>query len=677
MQRSISAYLIPPALLLLATTGFAQRPAQANPRSGGGASHTPSPAPARQSPSPAPARPSPAPAPAPIQRQAPPPTRSYSPPAPAPSQRHEPVRRSEPPTRTYNPPAQPSRPAPAPSQRSPSRGIDTGYQPSPPSRIDRGYSPPARVSPPVGGDRGERISTPDPGGSGPIRIVYPGDRDTGASPPPAIGGPVRSRLNTGFRPSEPRPPAAGSGSSRSGPSPDLRDLYRRVDNSRHEAENRRVGPILGDSLAGRYRQRFDSDLDRAGRRPAEPAPIRGEREAPAPAPIRGNERLVSGGRPPVVGDRYQPPGREPIARSGATQPPRAAPDPIVMKPTPLQPITRRDMDTVGAKPGPGAGVRNTPGIVSMRNVAFANNPRGYMSGSSHWSSHGAGMWFGSGWCSPSSRWGWYAYPYNYGCWWPRSWWGCYNSCNSYWNSCWSPCWNYCSWWPSYWNCYSPIGWDNWWSDSYWGGYTDVWNYPRQPSTVVVHDVVYEEAPASEVIVVGGRDEAGAAAGAAPASPAAIAKKHIELGDFYFKEGRFQEAAESYLRALAYAPDDAALHFVLADALFATGDYHYAAFIIGKALRLDRELVRVVADKRTFYKEPKVFDEQLATLRSYLKDKPYDAAAWLVLGYNLKFSSDPTGAKAAFARALEIDPGQEAARLFAAAGESAESKPTSR
>ena len=64
----------------------------------------------------------------------------------------------------------------------------------------------------------------------------------------------------------------------------------------------------------------------------------------------------------------------------------------------------------------------------------------------------------------------------------------------------------------------------------------------------------------------------------------------------------------------------------------------------------------------------------------LQDKSYDAAAWLVLGYNLKFSGDPEGARRAFERVAEIDPGQEAARTFLRATASrptTESRPESR
>ena len=50
-----------------------------------------------------------------------------------------------------------------------------------------------------------------------------------------------------------------------------------------------------------------------------------------------------------------------------------------------------------------------------------------------------------------------------------------------------------------------------------------------------------------------------------------------------QEGRYADAAESYMRALTYAPADGSIHFLVADALFAQGDYHYAAYMITKAL----------------------------------------------------------------------------------------------
>ena len=86
-------------------------------------------------------------------------------------------------------------------------------------------------------------------------------------------------------------------------------------------------------------------------------------------------------------------------------------------------------------------------------------------------------------------------------------------------------------------------------------------------------------------------------------------------------------------------------------------------MIGKALELDPALAEAEADKHAFYGDPEDFDRQLDVLRKYLTEKPYDAAAHLVLGYNLRFGGEPELAVRAFSKALEIDPGNRAARAF--------------
>jgi tetratricopeptide (TPR) repeat protein len=54
---------------------------------------------------------------------------------------------------------------------------------------------------------------------------------------------------------------------------------------------------------------------------------------------------------------------------------------------------------------------------------------------------------------------------------------------------------------------------------------------------------------------------------------------------------------------------------------------------------------------------------MQTLMRYVEEKPYDAMAHLVLGYNLKFSGKSKDAEKAFQRVLEIDPKSTAAQLF--------------
>lgn len=282
-----------------------------------------------------------------------------------------------------------------------------------------------------------------------------------------------------------------------------------------------------------------------------------------------------------------------------------------------------------------------------------------------------------------------------------TWYGYWDPCHShnyYWNHCndWhvgfcggSFGWNLSLWYP-FWSCRSYY-WDHCYSDSFWCSwsqpcYGNYWWYPSTtycPTYLYVPNTVYvtEEASAdsngsgngggsTEVVVAGG-----GVVGAARAVEVApgrddmsttLAMKYVELGDFYFKANRFRDAAEAYGKARSYAPDDASIHFVLADAVFADGDYHYAAFLIGEGLRLDPAMASADTDKRTFYAEVKVFEAQMAALDAYLAKTPYDAQGHFVRGYNLRFSGQHTSAMAAFRRVLEIEPGHRGAAAFAAA-----------
>jgi tetratricopeptide (TPR) repeat protein len=245
--------------------------------------------------------------------------------------------------------------------------------------------------------------------------------------------------------------------------------------------------------------------------------------------------------------------------------------------------------------------------------------------------------------------------------------------------------SWCRWgyycWPAYYCWYYPRYWDwclgsSWWSSSYvfhWDSHHVarhcVWYWPSRvyaPSIVYGYDDPYYDGGSSAHVTAYAGPAPGADLAPARPAPATLAERHVDLGDFYFTEGRYEDAAESYLRALAYVPEDASVHFALADALFALGDYHYSAFMVGKALELEPAMATVVADKREFYGDPKDFAAQMETLRRYLRDKPYDAAAHLLLGYNLRMSADPAGARDAFARVLEIDKRNVAATLFVAA-----------
>jgi tetratricopeptide (TPR) repeat protein len=299
-------------------------------------------------------------------------------------------------------------------------------------------------------------------------------------------------------------------------------------------------------------------------------------------------------------------------------------------------------------------------------------------------------------------------------------WGTYNSCSStiwggywgygsssYWgigyssyggwyaNYCGLGCWNfdpYC--WNigvlspysafrfNYWNnCYRNCYWNNWSTpnalpSSYWWYPTTTYcpTYLYVPSSVVViEEEVVEPTDGGTITVSAGG--LGGVAGLArdseevavkedkPASSMSLAEEYVQLGDYFFQAGQYDTAANAYSNARNHMPNDASIHFVLADAIFAQGDYHYAAFLIAEGARLDARIVSSDVDKRDFYGDKKDFEQQLEALQNYCSKKPYDAWAQLVLGYNLQFSDRPTRAIAAFRRVLELDRGNPTAQAF--------------
>lgn len=433
-------------------------------------------------------------------------------------------------------------------------------------------------------------------------------------------------------------------------------------------------------------------------------PTRPIGDAPTPATrrpaVRGEvdaSRLRNSGNAPRLTERYRP--RDTTAPSGAALQPRSRSGAAGSIPS-LQPRPR--VSTLGAGPTPQLVPRTAAPRLTMPRpaplTATVRARNGYFGSCYQWNrprwhvgSIWGGFWnpcsYGSPWSYGWSSWGWGA---NWGwggdCGWT---WGLGIGLNlgfPYYNPfCWNvgaaaPYWAYRS---AYWGWGYQNCWWNTWSQPY-GVSTGYWWYPSTtycpvylsvPSSVVVVDDVVAadpaptDAPATEVVVAGGGvvgsaraiESHGAESDAA--GPDALATKYVELGDLYFRSGRYQEAAEAYARARGHAPKDASVHFVLADAAFANGDYHYAAFLIAEAVRLEPAIVTAVADKRAFYGDAKDFDAQLEALQRYCGDKPYDAWAQLVLGYNLAFSDRPTSAIAAFRRVLELDPGNPTARTF--------------
>lgn len=241
----------------------------------------------------------------------------------------------------------------------------------------------------------------------------------------------------------------------------------------------------------------------------------------------------------------------------------------------------------------------------------------------YWDYYGSWYWgwgfYGWSWYGTSYCWGWY--------------WNSYWYYGGYWNR---------GRYPSYY-WYGP-----WLPASYSVPYAGYYNEPeviyieQEPDVIIV-----ETAPAGEVVVE--------TSPAAPAAPGVVpapaqgdqlnraADYYLNLGDRSFRDGRYADAVHFYAKAVEFAPEEGILYLILSDALLATGDFHYAAYALRRALELDAALATSVVDKHAFYADPTEFDRQVAVLETYLQDHPGDDDARLVLAANYLFGARPAAA----------------------------------
>lgn len=592
-----------------------------------------------------------------------------------------------------------SAPAPRPSATPPPRSSTPNPRPSTPN---------ARVSPPP-----SRVGTPapqvgrPPQGAAPIPVRTPGNSPAPSRYQPSPGAPTPRQGTRG----DGRAPNATPPATRT-PTPGNRYVPAPArDNARTPTPGNRYTPAPPRDNA---RAPTPGLAPRGDRSPARTAPSDG---SPRPSVARtrydGSTRTAPADTVPTRTTR----GNTPVApsagqRRGAVSPtptgPRAPTNSAVANPR------RADTSAVPRLvPRSGAATLVTPraNVRPVQSGQVAAVRGGFGGGYGHvvpryngvfqgwWDPWCAGPWNGFGF---RSRWpgglgfaGWNTWN-TFG--WNN--WG-WNGCSSFglgW-SLWSPWWTIRStWWDAcyntgwYFNTLHPLCAPT----SFWWYPSTVYcpTYLTVPSTVLVVDRGDTVLPASDgsdlptssttssvpapanvnvdTVVAGAPSQGSVRMVEVPAGATSeemaqsLATKYTELGDFYFRANRFPDAAEAYGKARGYAPDDAPLHFVLADAAFASGDYHYAAFLIGEGLRIDPSLATANTDKRAFYGEPQTFAAQMRSLDGYLARKPYDAHGHLVRGYNLRFSGDRAGAEAAFARVLEIEPDNRPARTFLSA-----------
>lgn len=255
--------------------------------------------------------------------------------------------------------------------------------------------------------------------------------------------------------------------------------------------------------------------------------------------------------------------------------------------------------------------------------------------------------------------------------------GCGTYCGWFWEPSCSPyaCAPYSHWaftfgWPwscygAYWGCWPYYGWSSCYYPYSYGyscyPYSYSYGYPYYYSgysaapvyyTTYINDgyadggssVVYEEPAASgEGLITAAPSGKRENSEPSPEVKAALvrgASEYLTLGDEAFRQGRYSDAVHHYARTVEYAPDDGVLYLLLSDALFATGDYHYAAFALRRAVELEPKIMDNVIDKHGFYGDPLEYDKQIALAEQYLNEHFLDEDARLILAANYLFAKRP-------------------------------------
>lgn len=661
----------------------------------------PSPVPTRPSPSPAPSRPTPtptrpSPTPAPVTPPSPQPT-TPSPSRPTDRDRSAPTRPSAPAPVTPPPSTRPS--TPPPSRTPPSGRPDSSS--TPPSR-ERTPSPTPAPAPSNTRPRfptpAPRTPEPSTRPSNPTQPTPPRTSPTNPSAPvPERTGPSAGRVGrTPLAPGSARPAPERSEPPSSGSRPIERDAilerYGRTERKAAETPSatQPAAPARGDDAVKSARDAY------RGEQAAKDA---ARRENAAEAKARSGEEAVKSARDGYRGEQAAKDAarRENAASAKARSEAEAARvrdarTQFRSEEGARSVKERRDdfraqqlkseRDVYRAEAARKESARAAKLAEERTRVvrdAYEGNPyatpqrwsRGRTASSCHGWGLSIGFGLGLGWCNP------YGWSWSSNCW-PNWYWNGWSNCNNYWY-----------WWGlggySYsWLCH-PFSWNYRWNYGCWPNYRTWWPslwvtsawappvyyasaYDNQPEVVI-----YDYDDTNDIVVQGGRVEVRQGASSGASAPAAVGEavqyepssgkavdpvvagvlgqsgpdtsmrlvqQYLANGDAAFRESRYGDAAHHYAKAIELKPEEGVLYLVLSDALLATGDYHYGAFALRRAFELEPTLVESDIDKRTFYRDPREFDDHMQLLERFLADRPTDVDARLLLAVNYLFSARP-------------------------------------
>lgn len=128
-------------------------------------------------------------------------------------------------------------------------------------------------------------------------------------------------------------------------------------------------------------------------------------------------------------------------------------------------------------------------------------------------------------------------------------------------------------------------------------------------------------------------------GSALGLPADQLREMVARGTQSFRDGRYDEAADLFLRVANADPQNVDAWLSYGMARFATGDYAASADALRRGIRLFPQVVDSVLDLRSSYGNTADFDRQWDQLARRLQAVPGDTDALLVIGFVYHFVGD--------------------------------------
>ncbi|HUY36093.1 MAG TPA: hypothetical protein VMV69_25360 [Pirellulales bacterium] len=142
-----------------------------------------------------------------------------------------------------------------------------------------------------------------------------------------------------------------------------------------------------------------------------------------------------------------------------------------------------------------------------------------------------------------------------------------------------------------------------------------------------------------------------------------AQVFAEKGEADFKKGDYKAAVYSWRHAALDDPKNGVIHMMLAQALFATGQYNEAAGATQLAMQLLREdqWGVVVTNYRELYGRVGAYTSQLRALEKSAKQKPDDPATRFLLGFHYAYLGYPSHAVKQLDKTVELAPQDDLAK----------------